>query len=81
MKKFDLSEIPSDSDQDSDSESEKKLLDQTVDDENELGYVKKRTFSVELGNSSEDVKKLRGQITTNENEEVARVNFTTYKKY
>ena len=36
---------------------------------------------MELGNTKEDTKKLRGQITTNENDEESRVNFTVYKRY
>ena len=34
-----------------------------------------------MGNTSEDTKKLRGQITTKENDEESRVNFTVYKRY
>ena len=43
--------------------------------------MKKRTFSVDLGNSSEDSKKLRGQISTNENDEESRVTIDVYKRY
>ena len=60
--RFDLNEIPSDSsEQGSDNEAEGSgLLDQSVEEENEVGYVRKRTFSIEIGNMSEDMKKQRG---------------------
>ena len=34
-----------------------------------------------MGNSSEQKKKLLGQITTNENDEESRVDFSVYKRY
>lgn len=72
----DISQVTSD-----DSEDERKYSDQSITEENNLGYMKKRTFSVELGNQSEASKKMLGQITTNENDEESRVNFSVYKRY
>ena len=52
----DLGEIASDSD---DGEGNHNL-NQSVAEENDMGYVRRRTYSVELGNLSEDKKKMRG---------------------
>ena len=50
IKNVDLNEIPSDS---SDGENDRDL-DQSIEEENDLGFVKNRTFSVNLGNLTED---------------------------
>ena len=42
---------------------------------------KERSLSINLGNMSDNDKKLKGAITTNENNEVIRVTFEVYKKY
>ena len=52
IKKIDLDQIPSDSDQSSEGEDSDG---QYIEEENDVGYVKKRTYSVgELGNTTED---------------------------
>lgn len=79
--KVNLDQVPSDSDDESARDSESDQEDQGIQEENDVGYVKKRTFSVDLGNASEDAKRKKGQITTNENEEEARVTWDTYKRY
>jgi len=42
---------------------------------------KERSLSINLGNMSDNDKKLKGAITTNENNEVIRVTVEVYKKY
>ena len=51
INKINLSEIPSDS---GESSGEEDTDSQGIKEENDVGYVKKRTFSTELGNTSED---------------------------
>jgi hypothetical protein len=59
LNKVEIESILSDSDID-DSASESSEQEQGIEEENNVGFVKKRTFSVDLGNSTEDNKKLRG---------------------
>ena len=42
---------------------------------------KQRTYSIDLGDMSDNSKKLKGSITTNENDEVARVGFDVYRDF
>jgi hypothetical protein len=42
---------------------------------------KERSLSINLGNLSENDKKLKGAITTNENNEIIIVTLDVYKKY
>lgn len=42
---------------------------------------KERSLSINIGTMSDNDKKLKGQITTNENEEVVRVNWSVYRRY
>lgn len=43
--------------------------------------MRKRAFSIGVGNAGEDQKKMLGQITTSQAEEASKVNFATYKRY
>lgn len=42
---------------------------------------KERSLSINLGNISDNDKKIKGAITTNENEEVVRVTWSVYKQF
>ena len=42
---------------------------------------KQRSHSINLGEVSDEEKKKKGKITTNENDEEARVDFQVYKAY
>ena len=79
LNRVDLDQVASDS-----SDGEQGLddsQDHGIQEENDVGYVKKRTFSCNLGNSTEASKKIKGLINTNENDEESRVAFNTYRRY
>lgn len=73
--------MPSDSDGERSDGDDNAEHSKFIEEENDVGYVKKRTYSEDLGNLSEDTKKLKGRITTNENEEESRVTAQVYKRY
>ena len=46
-----------------------------------LKKKRERSYSISIGDLSENDKKLKGQITTNENDEESRVSFEVYKLF
>ena len=55
-----LADIPSDSEHNSDDEVAATEEIQGVEEENEVGYVRRRAYSVGVGNTKEDLKKFMG---------------------
>jgi len=84
IKQVDLDDITTDSDQ-SDSDAEVATEDANGGRVGRLreksGRSKKRSLSVNIGEQTDDDKKRQGKITTNENAEESRVDFSVYRRY
>ena len=79
-----LEDVTSDSDiSDSERSNSSDLIEEDSNDPKPIRSKvnKQRSLSINLGNMTDNDKKMKGQITTNENEEVVRVTWNIYKRY
>ena len=70
LKEVDIRDVQSESDSDTD-----------LDKASKPKKPKQRSYSIDLGDLSDNQKKIKGNITTNENDEEARVEFSVYRDY